>query len=202
MKINIFILCIIYFMLNVSLSAQTPEWQWATNAGGSDVDFGNGIAIDSNDNSYIIGYFEYSASFGSYSVTSYGSTDIFVAKIDTNGNWQWAVNAGGISSDSGYAIAVDSNGNSFVTGYYRDNANFGPYILTSNGVQDIFIAKIDTNGNWQWAASAGGSSDDIARAIAIDNNGNSYITGNFRNTAVIIYIDYFIILIYPLQCIS
>ena len=162
------------------------NWQWATQVGGSDDDRGYSITIDYAGNSYVTGYFEGTATFGSDSLTSSGYYDIFVAKIDAGGNWQWATEAGGIYYDTGYGITIDDSGNSYVTGYFMETATFGPYSLTSSGsygCPDIFVAKMDADGSWQWVTQAGGSSDDIGIGIAIDDNGNSYVTGNFEDTA-------------------
>ena len=159
------------------------NWLWATQAGGNDDDNGNGIAVDYAGNSYVTGYFEGTATFGSFSITSNGPRDIFVAKMDDSGNWLWAIQAGGSNRDEGNAIAIDDAGNIYVTGYFRSTATFGSYSLTSNGFRDIFITKIDAHGNWQWASQAGGSGLDEGIAISIDDAGKSYVTGRFRNTA-------------------
>ena len=182
MKKLFLLFLIIYSFL---LFAQTPDWQWVTQAGGIDFDEGYAIAIDDNGSSYVTGWFEDTATFGSYSLTSSGnySTDIFVAKMDANGIWLWATQAGGNGNDNGYGIAIDDAGNSYVTGRFSDTATFGSYSLTSSGTWDIFVAKMDANGNWLWATKAGGSSSDKGHGIGIDDNGNSYVTGHFYETA-------------------
>ena len=162
----------------------TGNWLWATKAGGSDLDISNGIVIDNNRNSYVTGMFEDTASFDSYSLSSSGWYDIFVAKMDATGNWVWAAQAGGSGyDDAGRAIAIDDYGNSYVTGGFEDTATFDSYSLINNGQEDVFIAKIDADGNWLWATSAGGSEWDLGSSIAIDIDGNSYVTGYFRYTA-------------------
>jgi len=159
------------------------NWQWATQAVGTDLEKGRGIAIDDAGNCYMTGYFYETATFGSYSLTSSGEADIFVAKIDSDGNWLWANRAGGYSEDVGNGITTDDAGNSYVTGYFVDTATFGSYSLISSGLYDIFVAKMDTDGNWLWANSAGGNSDDVGNGITTDDAGNSYVTGLFMDTA-------------------
>ncbi|NQV17956.1 MAG: SBBP repeat-containing protein [Armatimonadetes bacterium] len=141
---------IIYGLLLIAVCvfAQAPEWQWAIQAGGILADEGRSITVDDAGNSYITGTFGGTATFGSYTLYSSGENDIFVAKMDAIGIWQWAIQAGGISDDSGYGITIDDAGNSYVTGYFKDTATFGSYTLASSGWEDIFVAKIDTNGNW------------------------------------------------------
>ncbi|MFA7029651.1 MAG: SBBP repeat-containing protein [Candidatus Cloacimonadaceae bacterium] len=157
------------------------NWLWAKQAGGTGLDIGYGIATDSSGNSYVTGFFAESASFGSTTLTSSGGEDIFVAKLDSSGNWLWAKQAGGTSPDYGWGIAIDSSENSYVTGYFEGTASFGTTNLTSSGVQDIFIAKLDSSGNWLWVKQAGGTSDDYGLGISTDSYGNSYITGYFSS---------------------
>ncbi|MCK4654911.1 MAG: SBBP repeat-containing protein, partial [Candidatus Cloacimonetes bacterium] len=165
------------------LYAQTPEWLWAAQAGGSSYDTGYGITIDDLGNTYVTGGFEGTANFGTYSLTSNGDWDIFVAKMNSNGNWQWAAQAGGSINDYGYGITIDDSGNTYVIGCFESTATFGSYSLTSNGYKDIFVAKMDANGSWQWAAHAGGSSLDHGNGITIDDLGNTYVIGWFYETA-------------------
>ncbi len=103
-------------------------------------------------------------------------------------NLQWAKRAGGTSGETGFGIAVDGAGNSYVTGDFGGSATFGPgdpsqTVLTSAGQSDIFVAKYDSSGALVWAKRAGGSSSDLGRGIAVDGLGNSYVTGNFDGSA-------------------
>ena len=178
-------LLFILALCSIALFAQNLNWLWAKQAGGISGDKGYSIAVDAYGNSYITGYFRESATFGTTTLTSssdYGS-DIFVAKMDINGNWLWAKQAMGTYSNYGNDIAVDANGNSYVTGYFWGNATFGTTTLTSSGQYDIFVAKMDSNGNWLWAKQAGGTSYDDGYSIAVDDNGNSYVTGYFKSNA-------------------
>ncbi len=163
------------------------NWQWATKAGGSDCDEGIAITIDEDENTYVTGYFEGTATFGSHSITSNGDGDIYVAKMNTDGNWQWANQAGGaggIEEEFGYGITIDNVGSCYITGEFRGTATFGSYSIISNGGEDIFVAKIDANGNWLWSDKAGGTyNDDKGKGITIDDAGNIYVTGGFRETA-------------------
>ncbi len=159
------------------------NWLWAKRAGGSGLNRGQGIATDSAGNSYVTGYFGGSGSFGSIPLTSSGDADAFVAKLDTNGNWLWANLAGGAGSDYGCGITCDENGNCYATGNFTGIATFGTTTFTSNGSADIYIAKLDSNGNWLWANLAGGIGGDYGCGIATDNGGNCYATGVFTNSA-------------------
>ena len=174
---------LLFITLSFLLFAQAPEWLWAESAGGNNYDGGSGISTDGDGNVYVTGNFSGTASFGSFNLTSSGSSDIFVAKMDANGNWLWVENAGGSSDDCGFGISTDVDGNVYITGYFDYSANFGSFNLTSNGAYDIFVAKMDPNGNWLWAESAGGSDLEYGIAICTDSNGNVYVTGIFEGTA-------------------
>ena len=165
------------------LGAQASYWQWVAGAGSIGDDSSKSIAIDSQGNQYVTGSFPQTATFGSHSLTSSGLWDIFVAKIDPNGNWLWAVKAGGTEGEEGRGIAVDGEGNAYVTGMFYGTATFGTYSITSSGSQDIFAAKLDPDGNWLWAVKAGGADTDYGQGIAVDGTGNAYVTGTFTNSA-------------------
>ena len=161
--------------------SSSGSWQWAVQVGARGG--GGGIAVDSGGNIYVTGVFNETATFGNTNLTSSGDYDIFISKLSNNGSWQWAVKAGGSSDDDVYGIAVDSGGNAYVTGVFNETATFGNTNLTSSGEFDIFIAKLSSDGSWQWVIKAGGSSDDYSRGIAVDSISNVYFTGYFEKTA-------------------
>jgi len=157
---------------------------WAKSAGGTGSNHGSSIVIDAQGNKYVTGNFEGSATFGATTLNSIGGSDVFIAKMDVNGNWLWAIKAGGTNYDYSHSIAVDAQGNAYITGTFHGNANFDTTSLTPNGDFDIFIAKIDKNGNWLWVKQAGGTSYEYSSSIAIDAQGNCYIAGGFADTAI------------------
>ncbi len=178
-----YILAVFLLALSLAVFAQAQDWLWAKQTGGIDNDYGRSIALDAAGNCYVAGYFNGTTTIGTTSLTSTGDYDIYVAKSDSNGNWLWAKQAGGTSTDYGYGIAVDTNGNCYVTGFFLGTATFGSSSLTSGGDRDIFTAKLDSNGNWLWAKKAGGTNDDRSFDIAVDAGGNCYTTGFFQVTA-------------------
>ena len=139
------------------LSAQEVDWLWAINSGGVSSDYAQCIAVDSEGNCYVTGYFRFTATFGSTTLTGKGDKDIFIAKADKDGNWLWAKKAGEGRDDEGFGIAVDSEGNCYVTGYIA-------LTEVDAGYADIFIAKFDKDGNWLWLKMVGDWFDDLVSA--------------------------------------
>ena len=164
---------------------------WAKSVGGTFTDIGWSITTDTPGNVYISGYFADTADFdpgaATFNLTSNGSWDIFIQKLDTGGNLLWAKSMGGTSNDLGVCITTDSSGNVYVTGYFADTADFDPgaatFNLTSNGILDGFIQKLDAGGNFIWAKSMGGTSIVLGRCITTDASGNVLIIGYYQDTA-------------------
>lgn len=156
---------------------------WAVQAGGADYDIAFSVKTDSAANVYIAGTFINTAVFGSTTLTSVASKDVFVAKLDTDGNFLWAVQGGGAGEEACFGLALDSEANIYVTGRFWDTAVFGNAMLTSNGHHDIYIAKLDSDGTYQWVVSAGGIYWDEGRGISVDADDNIFLAGNFSYTA-------------------
>jgi hypothetical protein len=95
----------------------------------------------------------------------------------------WARKAGSGESEQGRAIATDTTGNVYVTGYFSETTSFGATNLVSSGTEDIFVAKYNPGGTLLWARRAGGNEYDEGRGIAVDGSGNVYVTGLFQSTA-------------------
>jgi len=165
-----------------SQSISSSQSYFAVTFGGTSSDGGEGIAVDSSGNSYITGYFQGTIDFGGGDVTSAGSNDIFVLKLNSSGTFQWVSTFGGTSSDGGEDITVDSSGNSYITGYFKATVDFGAGNVTSAGSDDIFVLKLNSSGTFQWVSTFGDTSFDVGRGIAVDSSGNSYITGYFGGT--------------------
>ncbi len=179
------ILVTLFFLSTVAAFAQTaPNWVWAVSAGSIGTDRGNAIATDSSGNTYVTGSFMYQASFGATTLTGGGGSDIFVAKMNSNGYWIWAIKVSSSSTDYAEDIHVDGYGDIYVTGCFSSNVYFGSTYLSSAGDRDVFVAKLNSDGVWQWAKRAGGTRIDLGYDVCTDNSGNTFITGFFSGTAV------------------
>lgn len=174
-----------FFVLFLLLT--TPAiGQWAMHVGGVTSDYVSGMTVDGSGNVYITGYFGGTGDFdpgaGTTNLTSAGNSDIFFAKYNTSGALQWAKSLGGTGDDRSFGIAVDGNGNIYLTGFFNGTADFDPSGATSNltsaGGTDIFFAKYSTSGALIWAKSVGGTTGDEGHAIATDGS-NVYVAGSF-----------------------
>jgi len=181
----VIIIAVIGFLFTSSIYAQTYEWVKGISGGYGGNAEGNAVTIDTYGNSLTTGWFGNTAKFGTISITSYGSEDIFIAKFDKTGNSLWVKKAGGSLNDFGNGISTDAAGNIYITGSFRDTANFDTITLTSFGWNDFFIAKYDNSGNCVWAKRGGDSKDDFGNGIYTDSIGNSFVTGKY-DTAVFI----------------
>jgi hypothetical protein len=157
------------------------NFQWVRKAGGRD-DFSYDIDADGLGNAYAVGYFQQSASFGDSTLTSTGSGDVYIAKYNPDGDLVWVVQGGSDDTDEGFGVAVDDVGNVVATGYFTGTATFGDTTLTAT-FKEIFLAKYDADGDFLWAASAGG--DDIEEGAGVDFNpaGDVVVTGHFSSAA-------------------
>jgi hypothetical protein len=169
------------------------NYLWAKTFGNAGSDRAFSITVDSLDNIIIGGYFQNTLDFdlgsGNATFTPVGAYDAFILKLDNNGNFIWVKTFGGAGSTVWpLSIECDNNGNIVNAGMYQNaamDADPSANIATApyyGGVQDIYVQKLDFNGNYIWSASAGGTGVDRANSLTLDNNGNCYIAGYFQNT--------------------
>jgi hypothetical protein len=158
-------------------------WAWATQAVGTGYDSGNGVSALPDGSSIVAGRFSGTATFGSTTLISAGSNDVFTAKMNLDGTWAWATKAGGTGDNFGNDISALPDGSSIVTGYFSDTATFGSTTLTSAGSNDVFTAKMNADGSWAWATKAGGSGYDYGEGISALADGSSIVTGRFSGIA-------------------
>jgi hypothetical protein len=148
---------------------------WTRLIGDIGDDVANAVAVDASGNVYVTGFISsttvqtitFAPTGGS------GGLDAFVAKFDPSGVQQWMRQYGTFGNDSGEAIAVDASGNVYVAGTtdggIDNNAN--------SGLSDIFLSKLDPQGNNRTTRQFGSSDSDQAAALALDANGMVYVAG-------------------------
>lgn len=169
---------------------QAQDLIWANRTGASGYDASDHVALDASGNVYHLGDFSGTVDLdpgpGTQFATVNGYRDIFLQKLDPQGNLIWAFSLGGSGLDQGAAVEVDAAGNIIVVGGFTGTTDFDPgpnnYWLSSNGQSDIFILKLDPSGNFIWAHSMGASNRDHARTIDFDASNNIYVAGSFYET--------------------
>jgi len=125
-------------------------WSWATSAGGVGADCANSVTTFSDGSAVMTGSYRVDALFGAESLSSLGDQDVFVAKLSPNGNWVWAVGAGGRSFDTGSSISAFSNGTIVISGSFAGSVTFGSTVLTSDGGYrtDVYVAQVSALGRF------------------------------------------------------
>jgi len=184
---NLFLLFALLLVTNTSYS---QHFNWAMGIGGSGEENCTALKTDTNGNIYCTGSFQGTVDFdpstGVTNLTSIGSDDIFVSKFDSSGHLIWVKQIGGINSDIGYALSLDSNNNIFLVGTFNDTVDFDPGAgitdLISQGGNDIFIARFDSNGNFVWAKQFGNAYSEPPPYLALDKNNRVVIGGLFKGT--------------------
>src|SRR6185437_10093830 len=144
-KLLLLITCNI--LLICQSKAQGLSFNWAKQMGGHTGDYAVSVAVDNQGNVYSTGVFSDTADFnpgvGVYNFISKGQGDMFIQKVDANGNFLWAKQMGGIDNDWSYGISIDADKNVYTTGVFLDTVDFDPgaavYNLVSKGGWDIFV---------------------------------------------------------------
>ena len=163
----------------VAKLSSTGTHLWSTYVGGSKLEFGFGIAVDSSGNPIVTGY-TYSSGWasGGFDTSHSGLEDAFVAKLGSTGTHLWSTYLGGSGVDGGLDLVVDSSGNPIVTGYTQsDGWISGGFDTSRNGFTDTFVAKLSATGAHLWSTYLGGESLDKGEGIAIDGSDNVIVVG-------------------------
>lgn len=176
----------IYDVFVCKLNSTGTSLLYSTYLGGTDWDFGNSIVIDSMHNAYITGLTnstDFQTTSGVFqTVNAGGNGDVFVCKLNSTGTALiYSTFIGGLGSEGGTTIALDSSNNVYVTGS-TDSIDFditnGAYQTINSGGKDAFVCKLNTSGsNLIFSTLIGGLGNDIGSSIAIDSSKNAYITG-------------------------
>ncbi|GAA4045533.1 hypothetical protein GCM10022409_34460 [Hymenobacter glaciei] len=176
------------FVAKLTDAGSTGSFVWAQRAGGTGDDEANALVVGGT-SVYVAGSFSsFTVGFGTATLTSAGTSDVFVTKLTDAGSsssFVWAQQAGGTNGDFANALAV-SGTSVYVAGVFASStADFGTITLTNTNVtsSDVFVAKLTdagSTGSFAWAQRAGGTGSDFA--IALATNGTSvYVAGGFAS---------------------
>ncbi len=160
---------------------------WAKSFGGIDTDRVRGVSIDNTEFICISGSFYNSVDFNpselEYTLTSEGMRDAYILKLNLDGEFIWVKQFSGINTVTA-TTSIDQFGNIYSTGFFKETIDFDPgpgvYELSSSGEQDIYVHKMNGDGEFIWAIKMGDTGGDIGRNIKTDSIGNVYVTGAFQ----------------------
>ncbi|MFZ5788800.1 MAG: hypothetical protein ACOY3Y_20365, partial [Acidobacteriota bacterium] len=97
--------------------------------------------------------------------------------------WSAFASRGPLQLEDGMGLATDAAGQATITGSFQAQASFGPHTRTAVGGSDIFVARLDQTGSFDWLTTAGGAGTDHGNAVAVDGEGNAYLAGMFSGAA-------------------
>ncbi|WP_437818099.1 PE-PGRS family protein [Sorangium sp. So ce1078] len=148
------------------------EALWGVGAGEERNDRVEAIAADQDENIVLVGGFQTAINFGGDAdrLVSEGQHDIFVVKLDAAGGHVWSKRFGDGSDQYAIAAATDSSGNVVIAGEFAGTLNFGAdpsTALVSAGARDLFVAKLDPDGNHLFSKRFGDALDQVASAVAV-----------------------------------
>jgi uncharacterized delta-60 repeat protein len=147
------VLTVLFCGLALSPLAYAPTLSLEKTWGGTDQDWGFGVAVDGSGNIYVAGMM---------------TGDVVLLKYDSAGGLVWQKTWGGTGNDYGFGVAVDGSGNIYVTGYTE---SFGA------GNADVVLLKYSPSGGLLWQKTWGGTNSDEGWGVAVDSSGNIYVAG-------------------------
>ncbi|MFY0674010.1 MAG: T9SS type A sorting domain-containing protein [Bacteroidia bacterium] len=163
---------------------------WAKAIGGTGNEYAHGLEISNGRMIYLTGTFESTVDFdpssSTTSKTSNGRGDVFLAKYDTNGDFEWVSTFGSSNNEVINDIELDKTGNAYLTGYIISTTDFDPSSSSANltpvGSGDVYVAKYDSSGNYEWAKRMGNTNFDTGTALALDSFNHIWAGGYFAGT--------------------
>jgi hypothetical protein len=176
-----------YFNIKMS---PTGDFIWARQSRGSGGLFGsNGKDMVVRDGFiYTVGRFSNDANFNEADpdefLETFGESDMFIEKRDVNGNFIWIKALGGIDRDLANSLALDSEGNIWITRRFQETVDFDPgpgvfNLVAIDPTYDVFVQKLNSDGEFIWAGRIGDYDQDWGNGITIDDNDNVYVAGFF-----------------------
>lgn len=155
------------FIINC-LGCYAQNFEWARMISSVYSEVGYSIVNDDFGNVYTTGKFSGTCDFdpglGVFNLTSGGGDNIFISKLSASGVFVWAKSFVSTGGAVGNCIKIDRSGNVYTTGFFGNTVDFDPgpnvfNLSSSNGLSDIFLSKLDADGNFIWAKNIGGSSN-------------------------------------------
>lgn len=161
--------------------------QWSIALGGGGNERPRSIAVD-DDGEFVYVSGEFTGDLSPFGFTAVNQNDGFICKINgSTGATVWGRHFAGTGQQTAQGIAVDLSGNIYTTGFFEDTVDFDPagmvpLELASNGGNDIFVGKYNSDGLSEWVYAFGSTGGESGNDITVDNEGGVYFTGSFSGT--------------------
>ena len=200
-------LFIILILLSSTAVTNAQQFNWVKTTGGTNTEYSSYVFRDSAGNIYTVGTFKDTVDFdpgpGVYNLFGTGyNNNIFVQKLDADGNFIWAREWNSPDSTTWtnylylflYGAARDKYGNIILTGGFDSTVDFDPgagQLLFNSNIEsrDVFVLKLDSAGQLQWARQIGGDHFDVSKDVEVDTLGNVYVLGHYNNYPSVAVID-------------
>lgn len=191
-SISVIVLFVIFsFSVQKVFALVLPQYVETKVVGGTNLDWGQSVKVDSNGNVYVLGGFfsdtiDFDSGEGIDNISNVGSVDIFLTKYDAGGLYEWTKTWGSLSNDGPYSMAFDSDNNVYLATEFSGTIDFDPGDgvdnHTSAGNIDIALIKLNADGSYAWVEVIGSINEDRLMTVQIALDGEIYIGGKFRGT--------------------
>ncbi len=187
----IYKIILLSFLILSVINSDAQTLKWANHFGGTGVESGDDVQVATiSGNVYHCGAFQDTVDFdpglGVSNLISAGFYDIYLQKLDSNGNLRWAVSFGDVGWDVMREIKLDDEENIYAIGSFDGTIDFDPgpgvFNLSAGSSNDLFLLKLDSGGNFIWAKQID-AFDARGESLVLDNQGNIYYTGSYSGTA-------------------
>lgn len=161
------------------------SYNWAKIISSTGSAYGNELAVDSNNDIYILGSFAGTITYGPGQFTTTGAEDCILFSLNSQGTYRWAKHYGTTDITSGNGLNVDGNNDIYATGTFKGSLDFGGGPVTTLNGTEVFLFSLNSSGGFRWAKNFGPnpySNSVRSKALAVSKNGTSYITGNIVST--------------------
>ena len=150
----------------------------------SEINLPEDMIVTSNDDVVVSGVFLGSMNAGNQNtLTDRGNGDAYVVKVLKSGITDWATSAGSsANTERAYSIAETPNGDLIAGGMISTSTTFGIHVANTNGGLDMYMAMLDSNGDWDWVENLGSSSDDLFADLAVNMSGIPAAFGSFQSS--------------------
>lgn len=151
---------------------------WAKSIDGTTLKEATDLTVDVHNNIFITGFFEDQLILEDTTLQSVGESDLFILKLTPTGQMEWVYSDGYKGDTRAMSLALTSNDDLIIGGFYNDTTRLGDYELAANTAdRDVFLLRMTQAGEVLWAKRAGGVHDDEIVGLALDESDHIYVTG-------------------------